>query len=48
MFRRNKKECGVLLDFQIVKNAPASAPYLYKDGFSYYSIRIGFDHMLQL
>lgn len=48
MFRRNKKEFGVLLDFQIVKNAPAPAPYLYKEGFSYYSVRIGFDGALLL
>lgn len=48
MFRRDKQELGILLDFKIVKIASETAPYLYKDGFSYCSVRIGFDHMLQL
>ena len=46
MFRRNKKELGVLLDFQVLGETLAPAPYPYKDGFSYYFVRIGFARFL--
>ena len=48
MFRRNKKELGVLLDFQVLGETLAPAPYPYKDGFSYYFVRIGFVSALHL
>ena len=48
MFRRNKKEFGMLLDFQVLREASAPAPCPYKDGFSYYFVRIGFVSALHL
>lgn len=48
MFRRNKKELGMLLDFQVLGETLAPAPYPYKDGFSYYFVRIGFVSALYL
>lgn len=48
MFRRNKKEFCMLLDFQVLRKELAPAPCPYKDGFSYYFVRIGFVRALYL
>ena len=47
MFRRNKRELKLLLDFQIAKSKNAPAPCFYKDGFTYCFVETTFVGLAQ-